>query len=128
MINIYPLLVMSIIIKLQGYESTQIYQVEVFTMIWHQILITNLQGNVLHLGGRINNQLLEVKRLKFKIQIRTTLWPRNSLLPPHEGKKQVDLTNQPLIYEMVIKYQPKKVKENCSLQIKTGPSLNACLV
>ena len=58
---------MSIIIKLQGYESTQIYQVEVFTMIWHQILITNLQGNVLHLGGRINNQMLEVKRLKFKI-------------------------------------------------------------
>ena len=99
---------MSIIIKLQGYESTQIYQVEVFTMIWHQILITNLQGNVLHLGGRINNQLLEVKRLKFKIQIRTTLWPRNSLLPPHEGKKQVDITNQPLLYEDGDKISTKK--------------------
>ena len=37
-------------------------QVEV-TLIYHQILITNLQGNVLKLEGRINNQILGVKGL-----------------------------------------------------------------
>ena len=37
-------------------------QVEV-TLIYHQILLTNLQGNVLKLEGRINNQILGVKGL-----------------------------------------------------------------
>ena len=37
-------------------------QVEV-TLIYHQILITYLQGNVLKLEGRINNQILGVKGL-----------------------------------------------------------------
>ena len=37
-------------------------QVQV-TLIYHQILITNLQGNVLKLEGRINNEILGVKGL-----------------------------------------------------------------
>ena len=37
-------------------------QVEV-ALIYHQILITYLQGNVLKLEGRINNQILGVKGL-----------------------------------------------------------------
>ena len=37
-------------------------QVEV-TLIYHQILITNLQGNMLKLERRINNQILGVKGL-----------------------------------------------------------------
>ena len=38
-------------------------QVEVVTLIYHQILITNTQGNELKLEGRINNQILGVKGL-----------------------------------------------------------------
>ena len=37
-------------------------QVQV-TLIYHQILTTNLQGNVLKLEGRINNEILGVKGL-----------------------------------------------------------------
>ena len=37
-------------------------QVEV-SLIYHQIFITYLQGNVLKLEGRINNQILGVKGL-----------------------------------------------------------------
>ena len=37
------------------------FQVEVVNLIWHQILVTNLQGNVQQLDGRINNQILGVK-------------------------------------------------------------------
>ena len=36
------------------------YQVEVVILIWHQILATNLQRNVLQQEGRINNQILGV--------------------------------------------------------------------
>ena len=41
-----------------GNENTKIYQV---VIIYHQILITNLQGNMSQLEGRINNQILGVK-------------------------------------------------------------------
>ena len=39
-------------------------QIEVVILIYHQILITNSQGNELKLEGRINNQILGVKRLR----------------------------------------------------------------
>ena len=38
---------------------------EVVILIWHQILVTNLQGYVLQPEGRINNQILGVKGLQF---------------------------------------------------------------
>ena len=38
-------------------------EVEVVILICHQILVTNLQGNDLKLEGRINNQILGVKRV-----------------------------------------------------------------
>ena len=44
-----------------GNENTQTYQVEVLILIWHQVLITNLQGNLYQLEGRINSQILRVK-------------------------------------------------------------------
>ena len=36
-------------------------------LIQHHIVITNLLGNVLQLEGRINNQILGVEGLNFKI-------------------------------------------------------------
>ena len=38
-------------------------QVEVVILIYHQIPVTNLQGNELKLEGRIHNWILEVKGL-----------------------------------------------------------------
>ena len=38
-------------------------EIEVVILIYHQILVTNLQGNALKLEGRINNQILGVKRV-----------------------------------------------------------------
>ena len=38
-------------------------------MIEHQILITNLQGNVQQLGGRINSQILGVRGLNMECQL-----------------------------------------------------------
>ena len=47
-------------------ENTWTYQEEVFIfMMWHQILITNLQGIVQQQKKRINNQILWVKGLLF---------------------------------------------------------------
>ena len=48
-----------------GDENTQTFQVEIVILIKHQILITNLQGNVWQREGRINNQILGVKGLKY---------------------------------------------------------------
>ena len=42
---------------------TPCYQGEVVTLIKHQILVTNLQGNVWQPEGRINNQILGIKGL-----------------------------------------------------------------
>ena len=53
----YPYIIQQI-----GNENAQTNQVEVI-LIYHQILVTNLQGNVLQLEGRINNQILGVKEL-----------------------------------------------------------------
>ena len=39
-------------------------QVELVILIWHQILITNLQRNVKQLEGSIENQTLGVKLVK----------------------------------------------------------------
>ena len=36
------------------------YTVEVVIFILHQILVTNIQGNVEQLEGKINNQIVEV--------------------------------------------------------------------
>ena len=45
------------------------------------------------------------------------------------GKKQVNITNQPLLSEDGDKISTKKkIWENCSVQIKTGSSLNACFI
>ena len=41
------------IAKQMGDENTQTFQVEVVILIKHQILITNLQGNVWRQEGRI---------------------------------------------------------------------------
>ena len=41
--------------------NIQTNQVEVVILIWHQILVTNLQGDVLQLEGRINYQILGLK-------------------------------------------------------------------
>ena len=46
-------------------ENTQTFQVEVVILIKHQILITNLQGNVWQREGIINDQILGVKGLKY---------------------------------------------------------------
>ena len=46
-----------------GYENSRNYQIQVVTLIQHQIIFNNLQGNVQQLEGRIENQILEVKRL-----------------------------------------------------------------
>lgn len=49
-------------------------------MIYHQIIVTSLQGNVKQLDGRINNQIMGVKGFKavnihfgFEIQIACVL-------------------------------------------------------
>ena len=51
------------IILYTGNENTQTNRVQVLIVIQHQILVINLQGNVLQLGGRINNQILGLKGL-----------------------------------------------------------------
>ena len=48
-------------------EKTQTYQVEVVLLIKLQILITNGQGNVKQLEGRIYIQILGVKLLKHQL-------------------------------------------------------------
>ena len=45
-------------------ENIQTYQVEAALLIWHQVLITDLQGNMLQLEGRIYNQVLGVRELR----------------------------------------------------------------
>ena len=51
------------IIQQTGNENTHTYQVYVMILIQPQILVTNLQGNVWQLVGRINNPILGVKEL-----------------------------------------------------------------
>ena len=51
------------IIQRTGNENIHTYQVEVMILIQPQILVTNLQGNVWQLVGRINNPILGVKEL-----------------------------------------------------------------
>ena len=41
----------------------QTHQVKGTTLIEHQIVVIDLQGNLLQLEGRINNQILGVKGL-----------------------------------------------------------------
>ena len=49
------------IIKQIGDENRQMIQLEGVILIQHQILLSNLQGSVLQLGGRITSQILGVK-------------------------------------------------------------------
>ena len=51
------------IIKQRGNENTQTYQVVAICLIKHQILVTNLQGNVVQLERRIYNHILGVQEL-----------------------------------------------------------------
>ena len=52
------------IILYTGNENTQTNRVEVVILIQHQILVTaDLQGDVLQLERRINNQILGLKGL-----------------------------------------------------------------
>ena len=51
------------IIKQTGNENTQTYQVVVICLIKHQILVTNLQGNVVQLERRIYNHIFGVQEL-----------------------------------------------------------------
>ena len=51
------------IIKQTGNENTQTYQVVVVCLIKHQILVTNLQGNVVQLERKIYNHILGVQEL-----------------------------------------------------------------
>ena len=51
------------IILYTGNENTQTNRVQVLIVIQHQILVIHLQGNVLQLEGRINNQILGLKGL-----------------------------------------------------------------
>ena len=51
------------IIKQTGNENSQTYQVVVICLIKHQILVTNLQGNVVQLERRIYNHILGVQEL-----------------------------------------------------------------
>ena len=51
------------IILYTGNENIQTNRVEVVILIQHQILVINLQGDVLQLEGRINNQILGLKGL-----------------------------------------------------------------
>ena len=52
------------IILYTGNENIQTNRVEVVILIQHQILVTaDLQGDVLQLEGRINNQILGLKGL-----------------------------------------------------------------
>ena len=52
------------IILYKGNENIQTNRVEVVILIQHQILVTaDLQGDVLQLEGRINNQILGLKGL-----------------------------------------------------------------
>ena len=45
-------------------ENTQTYQVKVVILIYHQILMTNLQGHLQQVERRVNNQILGLKGLK----------------------------------------------------------------
>ena len=42
---------------------TQAYQAEVVKKILYQILVINIQGNVQKLEGRINSQIMGVKKV-----------------------------------------------------------------
>ena len=44
-----------------GNKNTQTHHAEVLNLIKHQIVVTNLQGNVYQLKGRVYNQLFGVK-------------------------------------------------------------------
>ena len=44
-----------------GNENSQTYQAAIVTLIYHQILVTNLQRNVWQQEGRIDKQILRVK-------------------------------------------------------------------
>ena len=69
MINVNPLPKYPCIIQQTDIESTQTNQVEAAILIYHQALITNLQGNAQLLEGIINNQILGAKEFRQKIVI-----------------------------------------------------------
>ena len=76
----YPYIIQQI-----GYENTQIDQVEVVILIWHQILVTTLHGTVLQLEGRIINQILGVKKLTACYSVHWTVHSRVTAHITFEG-------------------------------------------
>ena len=48
-------------------ENTQTYQVKVVILIYHQILMTNLQGHLQQVERRVNNQILGIKGLIYSM-------------------------------------------------------------
>ena len=66
-------------------------------MIEHQILETNLQGNVQQLEGRINNQILGIKKVK-SLNLRVWL-----LIPPYIINLNSNVEEVVRIKEMITK-------------------------
>ena len=61
MINIKLLPTYPYILQQTSNKNIQTYHIEAAILIKHKVLITNLQGNVQQLQGRIDNQILRVK-------------------------------------------------------------------
>ena len=79
------------IIQQTGSENTQTYQVQDIILMKHQFLITNLQGNVLQLKGRINNQILGVQGLISLTPLlnRFRRWTSPKSVQPQQSKGEV---------------------------------------
>ena len=74
------------IIQHTGNDNTLTYQVEVIVFIWPQIPVTNLQGNVQQLEGRINNQILGINPL-------TPMCDQDRISPHHLNQYNIKQTS-----------------------------------
>ena len=70
-----------------SHDNIETYEVEVVISILHKIILTNLQGYVSQVEGRINNQILGVKELTRRTQRHSTL--QRLLLPTSETEGSV---------------------------------------
>ena len=75
------------IIQHTGNDNTLTYQVEVIVFIWPQIPVTNLQGNVQQLEGRINNQILGINPL-------TPMCDQDIISPHHLNQYNIKQTSE----------------------------------
>ena len=77
-------------------ENTQThYQEEVFVLILHQILVTNLQRIVKQQEERINNQILVVKGLRRSVKLIT----RYVFYFPWIQRLLIKLLNMPMMWK-----------------------------